>query len=698
MTTLSGSPLYFMKGFDEYVSSHAAHDQDRPGGPSARVEYMSTVGDCAPLTFAGDVRRTALAYGKGDLDVDAYSYVLSHSHEELDPNNDFHGWLAHQLAREWVAKSFPGRQAKIVTQRDNGRWEEVDGQRTWVDGHWHSHIIVANVAEQAVELKWTDAKGVEKIKHYKAGRAIDGDLKNIFRLRHITDAVVQREWQYDNKAYVEECRRFNEGAATKMDFAERAEGGHSAYDEVRLKLRTAAAQATDWTDYVTRCQAAAVDVKTRGAGGAGVSYAWVGDDGLERKARARGKTGIGPEFTRAEIEKRCEHNAAALARGEVLEIPEQVLVVPSTTVAPDRPRPQYQTPDGTPPWENDEALAEYEARVQSTGGTYEARAERALVTSEPAEGVELIREDSAVVATVDAGDGAVVFDIDAALAERVAEIDAAQAVVEAERAEIGDRLAKIREAQAAHEGHAEELRRWMAETDGMREQAVAEGYEAGRAEGLAAVEELKAELATAVEDGRKQGYDDGYDHGRDRGRKAAKIEYELKEERLEEREAAVKEWDEVTAPALRDGIRTEIENEMQADRDAAQQARDAAANDRAEAQRRLDAIPDYDADAAVENMQAAWYEAGWVVKTPKHGPDGTVQKDAAGKTIWVPANEEIAAVAERIYNKRKGQGTQDETVGEAARADQGIGGVVPGAGAASEGLAPNPRPTDNKYN
>ncbi|WP_168706311.1 hypothetical protein [Gordonia paraffinivorans] len=92
-----------------------------------------------------------------------------------------------------------------------------------------------------------------------------------------------------------------------------------------------------------------------------VSCAWVGDDGLERKARARGKTGIGPEFTRAEIEKRCEQNAAALARGEVLEIPEQVLAVPSTTVAPDRPRPQYLTEDGKPPWENERALSEYEA-------------------------------------------------------------------------------------------------------------------------------------------------------------------------------------------------------------------------------------------------------------------------------------------------------------------------------------------------
>ncbi|KJR06060.1 hypothetical protein [Gordonia sihwensis] len=644
MTTLSGSPLYFMKGFDEYVSSHAAHDQDRPGGPSARVEHMSTVGDCAPLTFAGDVRRTALSYGKGDLEVDAYSYVLSHSHEELDPANDDLGVIAHGLAREWVIEAFPGRQAKIVTQRDNGRWEEVDGQRTWVEGHWHSHIIVANVAEQEVLLRWTDAKGVEKAKHYAAGRAIDGDLKNIFRLRHITDAVVQREWQYDNKAYVEECRRFNEGAATKMDFAERAERGYSSYDEVRLKLRTAAAQATDWTDYVTRCQAAAVDVKTRGK--AGVSYAWVGDDGLERKARARGKTGIGPEFTRAEIEKRCEQNAVVLERGGELEIPPQELVVPSTTVAPDRPRPQYQTADGKPPWENERALAEYEARVQATGGTYEGLAERALVTGDPVEGVALVREDEAVVATVDAGDGPAVFDVDAALAGRVAEIEAAQAALaEREQAFEANRVKTVAAVNAA-----------IDEADAKFTQAD---------EALASAQADRAAAAGA----RQAGYEAGLDEGRAAWEQTNGPSY-----REKVRAEAVEAWETTTAPALRAELRAEIRTEvqaaMQADRDAAARDRDEAKQARDEAERRLAEIPDYDADAAIQDMQAARYEAGWVVKTPRRRSDGTVQRDADNKVVWEPANFALDREAERIYNNRKGQGAQDQTVGEAARAEK----------------------------
>ncbi|WP_168706310.1 hypothetical protein [Gordonia paraffinivorans] len=286
--------------------------------------------------------------------------------------------------------------------------------------------------------------------------------------------------------------------------------------------------------------------------------------------------------------------------------------------------------------------------MQSTGGTYEGLSARALVTGEPAEGVELIGEGSAVVATVDAGDGPVVFDVDAALSERVAEIEAARVAARTEGYEVGH-------------------------TEGLAA-GVAEGRERGRAEGLSVVQELREELETAVEDGRKQGYRDGYDYGRERGRKALQIEYELKEARLADREAAVEKWETETVPVLRAEIRAELETTMQADRDAAANDRAEAANDRAEAQRRLDEIPGYDADAAVQDMQAARYEAGWVVKTPKHGPDGSVQKDAAGKTIWVPANEELDPVAERIYNNRKGQGTQDQTVGEAAREDRGPAG------------------------
>lgn len=514
MTTLSGSSLPFLKGFDTYISSAAAHDQDRPGGPSARVEYMSTVGDCAPETYVGDVLRTRLAYGKSDLEIDAYSYVLSHSHAELDPADDDMGAVAHGLARAWAAEAWPGRQVKIVTQRDNGRWEGGD-DRAWVEGHWHSHIVVANVAEEPVTLRWTDAKGTDKAKTYAAGRAIDGDLKNIFRLRRVTDDVVMRVWKYDNAAFVEECRRFVDGSASKQDLAQRAERGYSTYDEVRVKLRVAASQATGWDDYVARCQSSAVDVRVRGT--AGVSYSWVGDDGLERKARARGKTGIGPEFTRAEVESRCAANAATLARGETLAAPEPTLVVPTSTVVPDRPRPRYLTEDGRPPWQQGEDS--YAAHVRQTGGTYEGRAAQALATAEAVEGVEgvtLTREtDGRVTAAVDAGAGPLVVDVDHALVARVHEVESREAAVARTEARAAATIRSAQDEATAirRQARADEAAAVRTEWESMRPQVIAEAQAAGRQHGRAAWErDEKPALVTAS---RVEGFEQGRADGRE---------------------------------------------------------------------------------------------------------------------------------------------------------------------------------------
>lgn len=510
MTTLSGSSLPFLKGFDTYISSAAAHDQDRPGGPSARVEYMSTVGDCAPETYVGDVLRTRLAYGKSDLEIDAYSYVLSHSHAELDPADDDMGAVAHGLARAWAAEAWPGRQVKIVTQRDNGRWEGGD-DRAWVEGHWHSHIVVANVAEEPVTLRWTDAKGTDKAKTYAAGRAIDGDLKNIFRLRRVTDDVVMREWKYDNAAFVEECRRFADGSASKQDLAQRAERGYSTYDEVRVKLRVAASQATGWDDYVARCQSSAVDVRARGT--AGVSYSWVGDDGLERKARARGKTGIGPEFTRAEVESRCAANAATLARGETLAAPEPTLVVPTSTVVPDRPRPRYLTEDGRPPWQQGEDS--YAAHVRQSGGTYEGRAAQALATSEAVEGVTLTRAtDDRVTAEVDAGAGPLVVDVHPTLAARVHEVESREAAVARAEARAAETIQSAQnDATTIRErARADEAARVRTEWDAMRPQVIAEAEAAGRQLGQETWE--RDERSTLVAAARVEGFEQGRAEGR----------------------------------------------------------------------------------------------------------------------------------------------------------------------------------------
>ncbi|WOC14310.1 coiled-coil domain-containing protein [Gordonia sp. MP11Mi] len=249
---------------------------------------------------------------------------------------------------------------------------------------------------------------------------------------------------------------------------------------------------------------------------------------------------------------------------------------------------------------------------------------------------------------------------EAALVAKLADAERRQIRVRAEMEALDEQAAAIEAAQVAVEAARKAA-------DDERARARTDGYEAGRAEGLAEVEALREELATAVEDGRKQGYDAGYAEGEGAGRTAgrakAKIEYELKETRLAGREAAVEAWETETAPALRAEIRAEVETAMQDDRAEAKRARD-------EAERRLAEIPDYDADAAVESMQAARYDAGWVVRTPKIGPDGKPQRDGDGKAIWVAANDEIDKAAERIYNERRDQGTQDQTVAEAARAEK----------------------------
>ena len=561
-------------GLDRYMSpATAAHDQSNPNGPSARVEYCSTIGDCRPETYLADVYRTRDDFGQSHLDVVTYHVIFSHSHEELDPDNPFHVCLAHQFAREAAARSFPGRQIKIVTQADNGRWEQDDstGERVWVRGKIHSHCQVANVAEEAVTLEWIDKDGNSKTAHYPAGRAVSSDMKNINRIRYgVVDAVVAERFAFDNEAYMRACREYARAtgavAADRTALSRQADGKTNYYDELRMRLRIARAQATSWDDYEARLAADGVHVLRRGGRGDGVSYKWVdaGSGVTSRPARAGGRSGVGEEFKYASVVEQCAANAAALERGEALDVPERVLVVPSNSVAPDRPRPQYQTEDGLPPWENAEALAAYETRVQSTGGTYEARAERALVTGEPVGGVALVRGDSAVAATVDVGDGPVIFDVDAALAERVAEIEAAQggltaregALVERETTFEADRVKTV----AAVNATIDEANAKFAEADEALASARADREAAARA--------------------RQAGYQTGLDEGRAAWEQTSGQAY-----REEVRDAAVKQWEREERPGLvsaakvegREQGRTEALQEAADDLESARKDREAAA-------------------------------------------------------------------------------------------------------------------------
>lgn len=361
------SPAGNVVALDRYTGNIAAKDIDAPNGPTERAEFVSTLGDCTPETFVARLRENAAEHGKGHLKREAYHLIISQTHEEADPHDPQAGHRQHVMARALVKNKFPGHMAKLVTQRDNGRWVETpDGERTWQPGKWHTHCIIANVSSREALLAMPD--GTEQ--RYKTGRAIDGPMKNIHAIRHGpggTDELTLEHFGYDNSVYVDACREASKGrgehAATK-DVAQRADRGYSNHDEVRVKLREARALADSWDDYVARLAADGVTV--RGAGKGGASYGWVTDAGVAMKERARK---IGNDFTRGEVEAQCAVNAERIAAGEVLEPPERVLV-PAPPPAADRPVPVYLTPDGKTPWDRD--LDEYAERVRENGGTYES--------------------------------------------------------------------------------------------------------------------------------------------------------------------------------------------------------------------------------------------------------------------------------------------------------------------------------------
>lgn len=374
MATTMISPAGSLPALDRYTGSIAAKDVDGPE-PTERSEFCSTIGDCTPETFVARVREDAAQHGKSYLKHEAYHLIISQTHEEADPRDPEAGHRQHVMAVALVKKKFPGHLAKLITQRDNGKWiEGPDGERVWGPGKWHTHCIVANVSSREAVLAMPD--GTER--RYAAGRAIDGAMKNIHAIRHGpggADALILEHMGYDNARYVDACREWSAGRgdrATTRDMADRRDTdgpGHSAHDEVRVRLREARSLADSWDDYVSRL--AADNVQVRVTGKSGVSYRWVGDDGVEHAASARsrkGRDGVGNDFTRAAVEERCEINRASRAAGVEPVAPERELV-PAPVAPAERPRPVYLTPDGRPPWERD--LDEYAETVRESGGTVE---------------------------------------------------------------------------------------------------------------------------------------------------------------------------------------------------------------------------------------------------------------------------------------------------------------------------------------
>lgn len=371
MITRAGSAV----ALNDYLSTAPAHDLDAPEGFHERVSVESTVGDCTTETFIEDMRRTRAAHGKQSLKIETYHVIVSQTHEEADPYEYAAGLRLHEMTEKLIAEAFPGHQAKLTTQRDNGHYEGTGAVAVWVPGKWHTHVQVASVSELDATLVRISAAGVETHHDYAAGRAIDSDMKDQNHLRRTADRVVRRELHYNNAAYVEACARHQAGRSgdkiTRRDYAMRADPdgpGYSSHDAVRVQLREARALATDWDDYTDRLRAQGLN--TRVTGTSGVSYSWTGIDGIKIKARARGKNGLGNSATKAEVEKQCARNKAEKEKGIELKAPTPTFAPPTMTT--DRPVPIYLTPDGRPPW--DAQFDDYVEHVRQTGGTYEGRA------------------------------------------------------------------------------------------------------------------------------------------------------------------------------------------------------------------------------------------------------------------------------------------------------------------------------------
>lgn len=280
-----------------YLNKHPAKDADELDGFGKRVEFCSTLGNCSAPTFVVDVARNQAAHGQEGLKYTTWHMIISWSHEEADPYDEIVGAERHRVAIEAVRRDFPGRQAKIVTQRDNGRWE--DG--VWVPGKWHSHIMVAHVSEREAvvpcSVKGRDGKHHTVMRTVPAGRAMNSTQRNIVRLRAITDEVVLEKLGYDNRAYVKACGR-PEVEVTREDIDQRAKRGYSNHDQLRERLDMVRGSARSWDEYVEHAAADHIDVKLRGK--SGVSYAWVDEEGQARKARARA---LGDGYTKAGVEQ-----------------------------------------------------------------------------------------------------------------------------------------------------------------------------------------------------------------------------------------------------------------------------------------------------------------------------------------------------------------------------------------------------------
>lgn len=459
-----GSSVRSLGAISNYLMRAPAHDLGVPGVSGRRYELVSTIGATTPETFVADVTATKYRCGSPATKVEAFHLIISSALGELDPNDP----AAHQalmtVTRQTCQEAFPGRKALIVIQADNASLELIDGRLTIVPGKLHAHCVVENVAAYPVELNWVDRHGNQRTKNYRSGRAMDGDMRNIHRIRSQLDDVVSRQLGYDNKEFVLRCGKACEGRsgavsmaqlqarlrdgeeaaaevdldAQSLDTAAREHVamalGVSEHDRVRVTLRSASAQAVDWDDYVTRLANEGVEVRTHGR--SGVSYGWTGSDGQPMTERARKLATSRGEFGRQAVTEQAARNAEALEQGRELTVPEAELV-PARTPPGGYPTPDYRPGYGPVGAAAPAAMDTYEDRMRraidsgiaSGAADWEQlgahtlgqriavvpRANRVKVTTVPGEMVEVWREPGVAVSLDDLGPGYSVAEIEGRL-------------------------------------------------------------------------------------------------------------------------------------------------------------------------------------------------------------------------------------------------------------------------------------------
>ncbi|GAA4753131.1 hypothetical protein GCM10023217_25490 [Gordonia alkaliphila] len=225
-------------------------------------------------------------------------------------------------------------------------------------------------------------------------------------------------------------------------------------------------------------------------------------------------------------------------------------------------------------------------------------------------GAALETEDSAAGLMADLAAEIDVQKVELAAERRAADARAAEVIAEAERTLAA---AKEKAAHAEANGY-----------DAGLAAGVAEGREQGRTEGLAAVERE-----------RQAGYETGRAEGLSAGREEVAAEHTAARRAREQAQADAKK----VAEAL------------------------------AEAERRRDAVPEYDPVAAVQAMEVARFDAGERLRIVQRDDNGAIVRDEANKPVMVKVNDELDREGARLYRGRSaGAGM---TVGDRAKQFKG---------------------------